>query len=78
MPVQQTLQSHSRAADGFLLAFWATPHTTWGHLLLAGVTTAYILVALVIEENTLVALHGKAYEDYRRHVPKLIPRLIHA
>lgn len=60
---------------GFILAFWATPHMTFGHLLFAGVTTAYILVALVIEERTLVALHGELYEDYRRRVPKLIPRL---
>jgi len=58
---------------GFLLAFWATPHMTWSHLLFAGVTTAYILVALIIEERTLVALHGERYEDYRRRVPKLIP-----
>jgi protein-S-isoprenylcysteine O-methyltransferase Ste14 len=60
---------------GFLIAFWATPHMTWGHLLFAAVTTTYILLALVIEERTLVALHGAAYEDYRRRVPRLIPRL---
>jgi protein-S-isoprenylcysteine O-methyltransferase Ste14 len=60
---------------GFILAFWATPHMTRGHLLFAAATTAYILLALVIEERTLVALHGAAYEDYQRRVPKLIPRL---
>ena len=60
---------------GFLIAFWATPHMTWGHLLFAGATTAYILLALVVEERTLVALHGAAYEDYQRRVPKLIPSL---
>jgi protein-S-isoprenylcysteine O-methyltransferase Ste14 len=60
---------------GFILAFWATPTMTQGHLLFAGVTTAYILIALFIEEKTLVELHGQAYEDYQKRVPKLIPRI---
>ena len=59
---------------GFLIAFWATPTMTVSHLLFAGVCTAYILVAIHIEERTLVELHP-AYEDYRRRVPALIPRL---
>lgn len=60
---------------GFLIAFWAAPTMTWGHLLFASMITVYILGALFIEEATLVELHGEAYEDYRRRVPKLIPRL---
>jgi len=60
---------------GFLLAFWATPHMTWGHLLFASVTTGYVLIAVVIEERTLVSLHGAAYQDYQQRVPRLFPAL---
>ena len=58
---------------GFIVAFWAAPTMTAGHLLFATGTTGYILIALQLEERDLVAALGNQYRDYRRHVPMLVP-----
>lgn len=60
---------------GWLLWFWSAPVMSQGHLLLAAVWTAYILIAIRHEERDLVAHFGKKYEDYRKSVPMLIPFL---
>jgi methanethiol S-methyltransferase len=60
---------------GFLLAFWATPTMTVAHAVFALLTTAYILVAIQLEERDLLTAHGKNYAAYRQRVPMLIPRM---
>lgn len=59
---------------GWLLTFWATPTMTISHLVFAVGTTLYILAAIRWEERDLVTVHPE-YEDYRRQVPMLVPRL---
>lgn len=58
---------------GFLVAFWSTPDMTVGRLIFACVTTAYILVAVQIEERDLIRFHGARYEDYKRKVYGFVP-----
>jgi len=61
---------------GFLIAFWAAPTMSVGHLLFALVTTGYIVIAVLhFEEKDLIAEIGDDYRAYQREVPAFVPGL---
>ena len=60
---------------GLIIAFWAAPVMSAGHLLFAILTTLYIVIALQFEERDLLEEHGDSYAAYRERVPMLVPGL---
>jgi protein-S-isoprenylcysteine O-methyltransferase Ste14 len=60
---------------GWFATFWLTPTMSVGHLLLALVWTAYVLVAIPLEERDLAALLGERYRRWRDRTPMFVPRL---
>jgi protein-S-isoprenylcysteine O-methyltransferase Ste14 len=59
---------------GFLLAFWAAPAMSAGHLLFAAGMTLYVVLGVALEERDLLAAHGAAYAAYRERAGMLLPR----
>lgn len=54
---------------GWMIAFWAAPTMTAGHLVMAAGMSIYILIAIGFEERNLIEHFGRHYVDYRKRVP---------
>ncbi len=60
---------------GWMLAFWATPTMSLGHLIFAATMSGYMIAATFVEERDLAKHFGAQYEDYQRMVGRFLPRV---
>ena len=61
---------------GWILLVFSVGTMTMTRFVFATVSTVYLLIAIPLEERTIRANAGSAYDDYMRRVPrKLIPRI---
>ena len=59
---------------GWLLIVWPAPLFTPSHLIFAGITSAYLVIATFYEERSLHETFGPAYADYAKRVRwKMLP-----
>ncbi|MBW7988582.1 MAG: isoprenylcysteine carboxylmethyltransferase family protein [Planctomycetes bacterium] len=59
---------------GFIIAFWATPQMSIGHLVFAIGTTGYIFIGILLEEKDMMSQYGETYKGYKKQVSMLLPR----
>jgi protein-S-isoprenylcysteine O-methyltransferase Ste14 len=64
---------YSIISKAIVIAFWATPHMSLGHLVFSIATTGYILVGILLEERYLIRYHAAEYGAYRARVPMFSP-----
>lgn len=58
---------------GTLMAFWATPVMTLGHLVFSLGMTVYVLMGIYFEEKALAKSIGSVYVEYQKRTSKIIP-----
>jgi hypothetical protein len=71
--IQHSVMARQGFYLGVLLAVWATPAMTVGHLLFSVVITGYILIGIQLEEQDLIQQFGDQYRHYREHAAMLVP-----
>ena len=60
---------------GFIIAFWAAPVMSLGHLVFAIATTGYVLIGIWFEERDLTEHFGARYTQYQQDVGMLLPKI---